>query len=76
MNKEVELEMTLFLEFLRELEELCWTDEALGTLKPLMVDHIAREELYDLTKLSLVSEIRKPAGAPAAPRVEARKGIV
>ncbi|MFD0698627.1 DUF2935 domain-containing protein [Paenibacillus sp. GCM10027628] len=70
LNKEAELEMTLFLEFLRELEEQRLTHETLGTLAPLMADHMAREELYYLTKLSQVSETKKPSGNPLAPRIE------
>jgi hypothetical protein len=70
LNKEAELEMSLFLEFLRELEEISLTHETLGTLAPLMADHMAREELYYLTKLSMVSETKKPSGNPIAPRIE------
>jgi hypothetical protein len=69
-NKEVELEMLLFVEFLRELEELKLSHEVLGILAPLMADHMAREELYYLTKLSLVTEVNKPSGDPTAPRIE------
>jgi hypothetical protein len=69
-NKEIELEMALFVEFLRELKEMRITHETLGTLTPLMADHMAREELYYLTKLSLVTEGVRPSGDPASPRVE------
>jgi hypothetical protein len=70
LNKEVELEMSLFLEFLRELEEMRLTKEALGALSPLMADHMAREELYYLLKLSQVSEVKPPSGDPSKPRKE------
>jgi hypothetical protein len=69
-NKQVELEMTLFMEFLKELQEMGLTREMLGTLMPLMADHMAREECYYLTKLSWVSEVSSPNCDPAKPRVE------
>ncbi|TVY06674.1 DUF2935 domain-containing protein [Paenibacillus cremeus] len=70
-NKEVELEMALFMQFLRELEELRLTREALGTLSPLMADHMAREECYYLIKLAQASERKAPNCNPAKPRTEA-----
>ncbi|GIP33803.1 DUF2935 domain-containing protein [Paenibacillus sp. J2TS4] len=69
-NKEVELEMTLFREFLQELEEMDLNAELLGTLQPLMADHMAREECYYLIKLSQVSETHTPDCDPTKPRVE------
>lgn len=69
-NKEVELEMTLFREFLQELEEMGLNAELLGTLQPLMADHMAREECYYLIKLAQVSETKSPACDPTKPRVE------
>ncbi|MBD0381165.1 DUF2935 domain-containing protein [Paenibacillus sedimenti] len=70
LNKEAELEMTLFLEFLRELEEQRLTLETLGAFAPLLADHMVREELYYLTKLSQIAETKKPSGDPLAPRIE------
>lgn len=55
-NREVELEMMLFREFLEELESLDMDAELLGTLQPLMADHMAREESYYLMKLSQVAK--------------------
>ncbi|MCS7462266.1 DUF2935 domain-containing protein [Paenibacillus doosanensis] len=69
-QKEVELEMALFREFLRELEELALSKEVLGTLSPLMPDHMAREECYYLIKLASLSNTRPPNCDPAKPRVE------
>lgn len=69
-NKQVELEMLLFMEFLKELKEMGLKAEELGSLTPLMADHMAREECYYLTKLSQVSEVRPPRCDPAHPRVE------
>lgn len=59
-NSQVEHEMILFMKFLKELEKLDVNKKALGTLMPLMLDHMFREECYYLTKLSQVSEINKP----------------
>ncbi|MCZ8512033.1 DUF2935 domain-containing protein [Paenibacillus filicis] len=69
-NKEVELEMVLFQQFLRELGEHRMTKETLGTLSPLMADHMAREECYYLTKLSHVSKLAAPSCDPARERKE------
>ncbi|WP_042122277.1 DUF2935 domain-containing protein [Paenibacillus senegalensis] len=57
-NREVELEMMLFKEFLEELESMDLDAELLGTLQPLMADHMAREECYYMMKLSLVGKSR------------------
>ncbi|WCK54443.1 DUF2935 domain-containing protein [Aneurinibacillus sp. Ricciae_BoGa-3] len=70
LNRQAELEMIVFLEFLNELEEMKLTDQLLGVLNPLMPDHMAREECYYLTKLSEVSEVEKPTCMPDKPRVE------
>lgn len=69
-NKQVELEMALFLSFLKELEEMELRHEILGTMSPLMADHMAREECYYLLKLSWVSEVTPPVCDPAKPRTE------
>lgn len=69
-NKQVELEMLIFGKFLDELKEMRLTKELLGTLLPLMADHMAREECYYLTKLSWVSEVAPPDCDPGKPRTE------
>lgn len=51
-NKDVEIEMTLFKTFLRELEELELSAEVLGTFTASMADHMWREEQYYLAKLA------------------------
>ena len=56
-NKEVELEMTLFKTFLRELEEMELSAEVLGTFTALMADHMLREEQYYLSKLAQSREV-------------------
>jgi hypothetical protein len=69
-NKQIEFEMLLFKGFLKELEEMGLTREMLGTLMPLMADHMAREECYYLMKLSWVSEVKPPDCDPGKPRLE------
>jgi hypothetical protein len=69
-NHQIELEMKCFKEFLRELEELELTDQLLGTLSPLMADHMAREECYYLIKLAQSSDVSTPQCDPTKPRTE------
>lgn len=69
-NRQVELEMALFQSFLSEIEELELENEVLGTLSPLMPDHMFREECYYLMKLAQVSEVKMPECDPTQPRVE------
>jgi len=69
-NQEVDLEMRLFTRFLEEIEELRLDDRLLGTIMPLMADHMAREECYYLIKLASVSEIEAPECDPTKPRTE------
>ncbi|GAX91937.1 DUF2935 domain-containing protein [Effusibacillus lacus] len=72
-NRETELEMKLFTEFLKELEELELNDSLLGALSPLITDHMFREECYYLTKLAQVSEVSPPGCDPTKPRTEEPK---
>ncbi|KAB7708677.1 DUF2935 domain-containing protein [Bacillus aerolatus] len=55
-NQDTALEMKLFMNFLREIEELELSKKALGTFAPLMADHMMREECYYLTKLAEFAE--------------------
>ncbi|MED4553298.1 DUF2935 domain-containing protein [Lysinibacillus capsici] len=55
-SKDVELEMTLFKTFLRELEEMELSAEVLGSFTAPMADHMWREEQYYLTKLAQARE--------------------
>ncbi|SDH92961.1 protein of unknown function [Alteribacillus persepolensis] len=70
MNHDVNLEMQIFRAFLKEMEEWRLTKEMLGTLTPLMADHMAREECYYLMKLHETTDIKSPDCDPAAPRTE------
>lgn len=69
-NRDAELEMKVFIAFLQELETLEVSGELLGTLTPLLPDHMLREECYYLTKLSQVSEVTPPNCDPGKPRIE------
>ena len=69
-HNDVQLEMTIFKTFLRELEELGLTKERLGVLTPLMADHMAREECYYLMKLAETAGTAVPDCDPAQERVE------
>jgi len=69
-HKDVNLEMLVFMRFLKEIEELDLSHELLGRINPLMPDHMFREECYYLTKLARSSgQIPAPDCDPAAPRL-------
>lgn len=70
LNAQSSLEIALFKNFLREVEEMRVTDEMLGTLTVLMADHMAREECYYLTKLAQVAGTKDPECDPTQPRHE------
>ncbi len=54
-NKDVEIEMTLFKTFLRELAEMELSAEVLGTFTAPMAEHMWGEERYFLSKLAQAS---------------------
>lgn len=68
-NNQVEIEMKVFKEFLRELEEMELKGAILDTFSALMADHMAREECYYLIKLAQSRGLQAPACDPAKPRV-------
>jgi hypothetical protein len=70
LNNNVDKTMSCFKEFLNELKRGIIEKKILGTLVPLVPDHMFREECYYLMKLSMVSNIKKPECDPAKPRVE------
>ncbi|TAH65032.1 MAG: DUF2935 domain-containing protein [Anaerolineaceae bacterium] len=71
LNKQVEILMTSFKEFLEELRDERMNGQILGTLFPLMADHMAREECYYLWKLTQTAGMsKKPDCNPASPRIE------
>jgi Domain of unknown function (DUF2935) len=69
-NQDVSLEVMLFREFLKELEDMKLDASLLSTLSPLLPDHMAREECYYLLKLAQSSDVPAPPCDPAAPRVQ------
>ncbi|WP_090990477.1 DUF2935 domain-containing protein [Bacillus sp. OV322] len=69
-NKDVSLEMKLFMNFLNEIEELRLSKEALGTFAALMADHMFREECYYLMKLAESTQADVPDCNPAKPRLQ------
>lgn len=70
-NEQVGTSIMHFMEFLDTLRDQRSDGKVLGTLMPLMADHMSREECYYLTKLALSSEnTRKPSCDPARPRFE------
>lgn len=67
-NALVEKEIKSFMELLLEVEKYYRNHKIMGTMAPLMADHMYREECYYLIKLSKVSEIRRPDCDPTKPR--------
>lgn len=62
--------MNSFMEFLENLRDGRMDKKILGTMMPLMADHMLREECYYLSKLSESSDnIRKPDCDPSSPRL-------
>lgn len=71
LNKEVEISISSFKNFLEDLRDERISGQVLGTLFPLMADHMAREECYYLWKLSQTAGLtKKPDCDPASPRIE------
>ncbi|WP_108991362.1 DUF2935 domain-containing protein [Paenibacillus agaridevorans] len=70
-HADVDLEMKVFMTFLKEIEELELSEELLSRIDPLMPHHMYREECYYLLKLSESGQIAAPDCDPAKPREEA-----
>lgn len=68
-HKDINLEMTIFKQFLKELEEMGLKKETLGILTSLMADHMAREETYYLMKLAESTDTPSPKEDPKKPRI-------
>lgn len=61
-----------FIDFLDSLRDKRSDHKVLGTLMPLMADHMSREECYYLRKLSVhTPTVRRPDCDPTRPRTEA-----
>ncbi|MEW8956995.1 DUF2935 domain-containing protein [Clostridium sp.] len=70
LDQDADNEMTSFKKFLEELKVLVEDNRVLGTIKPLVLDHMIREECYYLTKLSKVANVEDPKCDPTKERVE------
>ena len=68
-HADVNMEMAVFMNFLKELEELGLSDELLSRIDPLLPDHMFREECYYLLKLSQSGSVPQPDCDPAKPRL-------
>jgi hypothetical protein len=72
LNEQVWSEMNNFMEFLENIRDSRADNKVLGTLMPLMADHMLREECYYLQKLSQSTDtVRHPDCDPVTPRLEA-----
>lgn len=70
LNEQVEHLIYTFIEFLDHLLDLRIDGKILGSLSPLMVDHMSREQCYYLWKLSLsVGTLQKPECDPFRSRI-------
>ena len=70
LNMDASDVMNCFKKFLKQLEEEILEKKVLGTIYPLMIDHMFREECYYLTKLSITSGTKNPGCDPTKPRIE------
>lgn len=72
LNEQVSDAMNSFAEYLESLRDQRMDGKILGSLMPLMADHMARETCYYLWKLSQTTKnVRRPECDPARPRLEA-----
>lgn len=70
LNKQAETLVISFKDFLENLRDQRMDGQVLGTLSPLMADHMAREECYYLWKLSQTAGLTKrPDCDPSKPRI-------
>jgi len=56
LNNQVETVMVPFMELLLEVRDLRLDSKLLGTILPLMADHMEREECYYMTKLTQITD--------------------
>ncbi len=70
-NEQVWNAMKNFMEFLEEIRDQKVDGRILGTIMPLVADHMFREECYYMLKLSqCTNNIREPEYDPASPRLK------
>lgn len=71
LNKQAWTTMNSFIELLENLRDGRMDHKVLGTLMPLMTDHMLREECYYLQKLSQSTDtVRPPDCTSLSPRLE------
>ena len=71
LNEQAGTSIYMFKEFLEDIRDQRMDGRILGTLLPLMADHMSREECYYLVKLSYTAGlIKKPDCDPTRPRIE------
>jgi hypothetical protein len=71
LNMQVEILISSFKDLLEELRDERMSGQILGSLFPLMADHMAREECYYLWKLTQTAGLtKKPDFDPARARIE------
>lgn len=72
LNNEAGMIAADFMEFLDKIRDQRMDQKILGSISPLMADHMSREACYYLWKLSQANElIRRPDCDPTRPRLEA-----
>jgi len=69
LNEEVTEELLIFINMLETLREERLDSKVLGTLNPLMADHMYRESVYVLRKIQQNSGKKVTTLDPAAPRI-------
>jgi hypothetical protein len=70
LNDQAAIAIRNFIEFLDNLRDQKADNKVLGTLMPLMADHMSREECYYLWKLSQTADtVHRPDCDPARPRM-------
>ena len=70
LNEGANAEMNAFREFLDALKQSILEKKVLGSIDPLVPDHMYREECYYQTKLSQSSKVKSPDCDPTKPRVK------
>lgn len=69
-NFQAEKQMLDFKKFLEILLIKVLNKEVLGSINPLVLDHMNREECYYLTKLAMTSQTKTPDCDPTKPRIK------
>ncbi|HWT74496.1 MAG TPA: DUF2935 domain-containing protein [Mobilitalea sp.] len=71
LNEQANNAISSFMEHLETLRDQRMDGKVLGSMMPLLADHMSREECYYLWKLSQsVNNVKKPECDPSRPRLE------